>query len=110
MIFASGTRSKRTSPFPFQQRAFMKGGIGNPGRGSIGARRDPDTTRSPGRAGDRPRSTRLASRGLALDGRGLAGLHDLLEAPEVILQLHAGLLAEEPGERDPEGAGGGLVV
>src|SRR3954467_8380308 len=53
---------------------------------------------------------RLAARGLALDGRGLAGLHDLLEAPEVVLELDRGFLAEEPGERDPEGAGGGLVV
>ena len=29
---------------------------------------------------------------------------------EVVLDLLLGLLAEEPGERDPEAAGGGLVV
>ena len=50
-----------------------------------------------------------AAGGLAVDGRDLAGLHDLLEVAEVFADLGVGLLAEQPGDRGAEAAGGGLV-
>ena len=55
-----------------------------------------------------PIRSAAAAGGLALDGRDLAGLHELLEAAEVFADLVVGVLAEEPGDghAEPAPAGG----
>ena len=60
--------------------------------------------------GELLRSGVLPALGLAVDRGDLAGLHDLLEAPQVVFDLDPGLLAEEPGDRGAEPAAGGLVI
>src|SRR4051794_12906555 len=53
---------------------------------------------------------RARALGAALGAQHLAGLGDLLEPPEVVLDLLARLLAEQPGQRLGEPASRQLVV